>query len=93
MTHPGFHHPISNDPGIAIIYTSLWDVLITITMRALKGLEDIIGLSITDCRRSDKGLKFSSPEEMPGCIPDTVNNFTYIYELYQKADPKYDQTS
>ncbi|RHZ77635.1 hypothetical protein Glove_174g127 [Diversispora epigaea] len=102
MSHPGFHHPISNDPGSTFtpekdryhLYTSLACPYSqrTIVMRALKGLEDIIGLSITDCRRTDKGLKFSSPEEMPGCIPDTVNNFTYVYELYQKADPKYDKT-
>ncbi|RIB10001.1 glutathione S-transferase [Gigaspora rosea] len=62
----------------------------TVIMRALKGLEDIIGLSVVDPSLDEKGWKFSTPEETPGCIPDTVNNAQYISELYYKANPDYD---
>ncbi|CAG8662754.1 15312_t:CDS:2, partial [Dentiscutata heterogama] len=46
----------------------------TVIVRTLKGLEDIIGLSVVDYIMDEKGWKFSTPEETPGCIPDTVNN-------------------
>ncbi|CAG8747238.1 15997_t:CDS:2, partial [Dentiscutata erythropus] len=62
----------------------------TIIVRALKGLEDIIGLSVVDYFMGERGWKFSTPEETPGCIPDTVNNAQYLSELYFKANPDYD---
>jgi putative glutathione S-transferase len=34
--------------------------------------------------------KFSSSDETPGAIPDTVNNAQYIREIYFKANPNYD---
>lgn len=37
----------------------------------------------------DPQRKFSTPEECPGAIPDTVNNAQYIRELYFKVDPNY----
>ncbi|CAG8572622.1 27444_t:CDS:2 [Dentiscutata erythropus] len=62
----------------------------TAIVRALKGLEDTIGLSIVDYFFGEKGWKFSTPEETPGCIPDIVNNAQYLSELYFKANPDYD---
>lgn len=38
----------------------------------------------------EKGWKFSTPEEIPGAIPDNVNHAQYLRELYFKADPNYD---
>ena len=57
----------------------------TLIVRELKGLEDIIGLSIVDPIMGDLGWHFSSN---PGCVPDTVNNKKFVYELYQLSDPK-----
>jgi glutathionyl-hydroquinone reductase len=34
--------------------------------------------------------KFSTNEECPGAIPDTVNNASYIRDLYFKANPDYE---
>ncbi|MCY7322195.1 MAG: glutathione S-transferase family protein, partial [Phormidesmis sp. CAN_BIN36] len=42
----------------------------TLIMRQLKGLDDVIGLSIVDAVLSDKGWVFS---DAPGAIPDSVN--------------------
>ncbi|CAG8449983.1 3267_t:CDS:10 [Ambispora leptoticha] len=61
----------------------------TLIVRALKGLEDIIGLSVVDYLMQEKGWKFSTHEQTPGAIPDTVNNAQYLRELYFKAEPEY----
>ncbi|CAI2188943.1 4952_t:CDS:2, partial [Funneliformis geosporum] len=62
----------------------------TVIVRALKGLEDLIGLSVVDYLMGEKGWKFSTPEEQPGSIPDHINNAQYIRELYFKANPNYE---
>ncbi|KAF0556684.1 glutathione S-transferase omega-like 2 [Gigaspora margarita] len=62
----------------------------TVIVRALKGLDNIIGLSVVDYFLGENGWKFSTPEETPGSIPDTVNNAQYLRELYFKANPDYD---
>jgi len=58
-------------------------------VRALKNLDSVIGLSVVDYLLGAKGWKFSTAEETPGSIPDTVNGFNYLSELYFKADPEY----
>jgi putative glutathione S-transferase len=54
--------------------------------RALKGLEDMISLSITHWLMADEGWTFN---EAPGTIPDTVNGAKRLYEVYVKADAGY----
>ena len=58
----------------------------TLIMRNLKGLQEVIGLSIVAPLVSDKGWAFS---EEPGAIPDSVNHARYLQEIYLKADPKF----
>jgi glutathionyl-hydroquinone reductase len=58
----------------------------TLIMREIKGLNDVISVSIVDPILSDKGWMFS---EAPGTIPDSVNGATYLQDIYVKADPKY----
>ncbi|KAM3581570.1 S-glutathionyl-(chloro)hydroquinone reductase [Umbelopsis sp. WA50703] len=62
----------------------------TAIVRQLKGLDKIIGLSVVDYLMLDKGWKFSTSDETPGAIPDTVNHTNYIRELYFKANPDYE---
>ncbi|KAI8357837.1 glutathione S-transferase [Choanephora cucurbitarum] len=62
----------------------------TAIVRKLKGLDKFIGMSVVDFLMLDKGWKFSSSEECPGAIPDTVNNAQYIRELYFKVNPDYE---
>jgi glutathionyl-hydroquinone reductase len=52
----------------------------------LKGLENIIGLSIVDPVISEQGWQFS---DYPGCIRDTVNQADYLWQVYTKSDPNY----
>jgi putative glutathione S-transferase len=56
----------------------------TTIFRTLKGLDDMIGLSVTHWLMGDHGWTFDAAE---GVVPDTVNGVQYLYELYQQADP------
>ena len=58
----------------------------TLIFRKLKGLEDMIGLSVVHWFMADRGWTF---EEDEGAVPDTVNNARYAYEIYLKAKPDY----
>ena len=57
----------------------------TLIVRKLKELEEIISISIVDPLMGELGWSFS---EEPGCIPDTVNNKEFLYEVYLESDPK-----
>ncbi|MGN6478943.1 glutathione S-transferase family protein [Luteibacter sp.] len=56
----------------------------TTIFRALKGLDDMIGLSVTHWLMGEHGWTFEPAE---GVIPDDVNGVEYVYQLYQLADP------
>ena len=58
----------------------------TLIVRELKGLKEIISVSIVDPIMSNNGWRFT---DAPGAIPDSVNNTEYLYEVYVKADPTY----
>ncbi|MFO1350709.1 MAG: glutathione S-transferase family protein [Gammaproteobacteria bacterium] len=54
--------------------------------RALKGLEDMISLSVTHWLMGDQGWTFADGS---GVIPDTVNGAQYLHQVYAKAAPRY----
>ena len=58
----------------------------TLILRALKGLEDAVTLSVVDPLMGPEGWRFS---DGPGCVPDTVNGFEFMGEVYTAADPGY----
>jgi len=58
----------------------------TMIYRALKGLEDMISVSIVNPIAHGDGWTF---HEGHGVIPDPLFGVTYLYEIYQKADPNY----
>ncbi len=91
-----FHHQIRTDgssdfpaeAGRYHLYVSLgcpWAHR-TVLLRALKGLEDAIGLSIVDPVISEQGWQFS---DNAGCIPDPLYQADYLWQLYVKANPTY----
>lgn len=55
-------------------------------MRSLKGLEDLISLSVVNTLMGEHGWTFD-PEE--GVIPDPVMDAEYLYEIYKKVEPEY----
>jgi putative glutathione S-transferase len=58
----------------------------TIIVRALKGLEHAIGMTVVDPVRDELGWAF---RENNGGMRDPVNGFTYLAEAYRTTDPHY----
>jgi len=76
------------EPGRYHVYVSLacpWAHR-TLIFRKLKQLEQVISVSVVDPVMSDQGWAFSGA---PGCIPDTVNGFQFLHQVYTAADPAY----
>ncbi|RAP31733.1 glutathione-dependent reductase [Candidatus Marinamargulisbacteria bacterium SCGC AG-343-D04] len=58
----------------------------TLIMRALKGLESHVGISVVHPYMGDDGWHFS---DYPGSILDNVNGFRYLKEAYVMSNSKY----
>lgn len=55
-------------------------------MRSLKGLEDMISISVVNPLMLENGWTFEPGE---GVIPDPVVDANYLHEIYTKVDPNY----
>ena len=58
----------------------------TLIFRKLKGLEDIISISVAHYLMDSNGWNFDKTE---GVIPDGINNSKYLYEVYLKSSKDY----
>ena len=58
----------------------------TLIFRHLKGLEEMIGLSVVHWHMADHGWTFAEDD---GVIPDPFHDAKYMYEVYLAADPDY----
>lgn len=58
----------------------------TLLYRALKGLEDVIGVSVVDPVSGDDGWVFS---DYPGATAGDANGLTALHQLYTLAQPDY----
>jgi glutathionyl-hydroquinone reductase len=58
----------------------------TLIMRALKGLEEAIGISVVHWFMGENGWSF---EEGDGVMPDPIFNARYLHEVYTAAEPEY----
>jgi glutathionyl-hydroquinone reductase len=75
-------------PGRYHLYVSLacpWAHR-TLIMRALKGLEALVTISVVHWRMLERGWTF---EDGPGVIPDPIHHADCLYQVYQAADPSY----
>ena len=76
------------EPGRYHLYVSLacpWAHR-TVIFRKLKRLDSVISLSVVDPVIRDDGWEFSDAE---GCIPDSVNGFRHLREIYLAAERNY----
>src|SRR5918997_2952256 len=79
-------HPAA--PGRYHLYVSLacpWAHR-TIIVRMLKRLEDVIGMTVVDPIRDERGWAF---RDGPGHSTDPVNGFSFLSEAYLATDPNY----
>jgi putative glutathione S-transferase len=58
----------------------------TLIMRGLKGLEEMIGVSVVHWRMLENGWTF---EEGPGVVPDPIDGARYLHQVYTAAKPDY----
>jgi putative glutathione S-transferase len=58
----------------------------TMIMRMLKGLEDLISMSVVEPLYGTHGWRFG---DSPGAIADSVNGAGELAEIYLRADPRY----
>ncbi|ABI56625.1 glutathione S-transferase family protein [Alkalilimnicola ehrlichii MLHE-1] len=58
----------------------------TLILRHLKGLEDVIDVSVVDPYMGEGGWHFSN---YPGASEDRVNGCRYLHQVYLKARPDY----
>ena len=58
----------------------------TLIGRKLKGLEDVISISVVEPALTNQGWRFG---DYPGADRDVLNGATYMHEIYTKADPHY----
>ena len=58
----------------------------TLMARALKGLQDIVPVTVVNPRLSDQGWQFGGTE---GAGEDPIFGARYLHEIYTKADPLY----
>ena len=76
--------PCAAQPGRYHLYVSLacpWAHR-TIIMRAIKRLQPVIGMTIVDPIRDERGWRFTLE-------PDPINGFKYLSEAYLATDPAY----
>lgn len=88
VTPDGSEDGLAAEPGRYHLYVSLacpWAHR-TLIMRALKGLEDAISVSVTHWLMRENGWTFA---DGPGVVPDSVNSASFLYEVYAAADPHY----
>ena len=58
----------------------------TTIFREIKGLQSMIGLSVTHWLMADNGWTF---EPGPGVVADPLHSTEFIWELYKRSDPNY----
>jgi len=88
--------PYAAEPGRYHLYVSLacpWASR-TVIVRKLKGLEEVIGMTVVDPIRDENGWAFRDPcGKIPAGTPfestDPVNGFQFLSEAYKATDPDY----
>ncbi|MDQ3495312.1 MAG: glutathione S-transferase family protein [Pseudomonadota bacterium] len=93
VTHDGEPGPAGDggfkaEPGRYHLYISRacpWAHRTTI-LRELKGLQEIVGMSVTHWLMADNGWTF---DDGPGVVPDEVNGARYMWQLYAASDGTY----
>lgn len=85
---PGGQAGFAASPGRYHLYVSLacpWAHR-TLIMRALKGMQNLVSLSVVHWRMLDHGWTF---ENGPGVVSDPVLGAEYLYQIYLAADASY----
>ncbi|WP_019832630.1 glutathione S-transferase family protein [Sphingomonas sp. PR090111-T3T-6A] len=58
----------------------------TLLLRAFKGLEEMISVSVVNWLMGEKGWTFA---DAPGVVADPIHDARFLHEVYTAADPSY----
>ncbi|WP_315762994.1 MULTISPECIES: glutathione S-transferase family protein [unclassified Bradyrhizobium] len=58
----------------------------TLIMRALKGLNELISVSVVNWLMAEEGWTFA---DGPGVVQDSINHAQFLHQVYTAADPHY----
>lgn len=58
----------------------------TLIARSLKGLQDVVSVSVVEPKLTDEGWRFG---DYPGANRDTLNHVQYLHQLYTRADDSF----
>ncbi len=83
---PGTAHPPEPDRYHLIVSLACPWAHRTLIMRALKGLQGLIGVSVTHWLMAEQGWNFAPG---PGVVPPPVPGIAALHQLYGLADPHY----
>jgi putative glutathione S-transferase len=61
----------------------------TMIYRVLKKLEGAITISHAIPGLREEGWTYAANPEFPDCLPDTVNGFRYLHQVYTASNPNY----
>lgn len=61
----------------------------TLIARKLKGLEDIVTVSIVSPRMDSNGWPFARVDPFPGAEDDPIYNARYLKDIYLSVEPQY----
>ncbi len=59
----------------------------TVIVRRLQGLEEVVGMSVVDPVRDERGWAF---RDGPGYSQDPINGFSFLAEAYHATNPNFD---
>lgn len=82
--------PFAPEAGRYHLYVSLacpWAHR-TVIMRALRGLEDAVSMTVVDPERDERG--WAIRPDQPGCTDDPVNGFVFLSEAYAASDASWE---
>jgi len=85
---PGGEGGFAAEPGRYHLYVSYacpWAHR-TLIYRALKGLEQLVPVSVVHWNMGEHGWNFADGD---GVVPDTVNGARFLHEIYTRAKPDY----
>ena len=62
----------------------------TLIVREMKGLQDIISVTVLYYTTTDIGWRFAEVDECDGAQPDPLYNAKYIRDIYLRTDKDYE---
>ncbi|KAI0717019.1 glutathione S-transferase [Earliella scabrosa] len=82
------HEPEKDRYHLFVSYGCPWATRALI-VRKLKGLEDLIGLTVVSPHLGENGWPFAKVDPFPGAERDPFYDSSYLKEIYLKAEPRY----